>query len=214
MKQYFLKKIQLYDIEVEKIIYDFKVNQTNTPTRFINIIIHQTGNKKSIQEIIDLHVKKNHWSAIGYHFIISQTGKIYYSRELKYAGAHTYSYNKNSIGIALLGNYNKIKPTEKQIISLKKLISKLKINHPIKRILGHNQAIYKLIRDKFWKLNLDDINPIEIQTKLSYDIFTKEITTKILEFNASPENLNLIKKFKSCPGFNMYKILNEIEKEF
>jgi hypothetical protein len=143
--------------------------------------------------------------------MISKKGTIYYSRDLKNAGAHTYGQNKNSIGIALFGNFDEIEPNEKQIESLKILIGALKDEFKIKRVLSHNHVIYDMIKDKFWKLNLPQINPINIDTKLSYDTFTKNITTKILENDASDETVNLIKRLKSCPGFNMYKHMREIE---
>jgi hypothetical protein len=208
-----LSKTQKFNIPIKKINYSFKVQNTNKPTKFIKIIVHHTGKNNTIQKIIDQHVKKNHWSSIGYHFMISKKGTIYYSRDLKYAGAHTFGYNKNSIGIALFGNMDEVKPTQKQITSLKNLIATLKNEFKIKKILAHNQAIYDTIKKKYWKLHLPDINPIEINTRLNYDSFKKEITTKILEHNADKETISLIKRLKNCPGFNMYKIMREIEKE-
>lgn len=203
MKNYMLHKIEKFGINMKEIIYDFKVKDTNKPTNFIKIIIHHTGKSKKIQQFIDMHVEKNHWSSIGYHFMVSKKGTIYYSRNLKYAGAHTFGYNKNSIGIALFGNFDNEEPTDVQIESLNKLVGGLKENFKIRKVIGHNQAIYKSIKDKFWKLNLPDIDPVEIGTKLSYDVFVQDITSRVLEFDASADSVRLIKKFKSCPGFNM-----------
>lgn len=213
-KDYMLKEIDFFGIKILQIIYNFRIEKTNSPTRWIKIILHHTGKNKTIQDIINLHVKKNRWSGIGYHFLISRTGKIYSSRSLSRAGAHTYLYNKNSIGIALLGNYDEETPTEKQLEQLKLLTKTLTENFPIKTILGHNQAIYKLLKEKYWKSNLEDKNILEIQTKLSYDLFQQKITTKILEENSEHQTISLIKRLKTCPGFNLYKPLLEIQKEF
>lgn len=212
MKNYLLKQRELFGLDIKEIIYGFKEQQTNKPTYFNKIIIHHSGNKTTIQQIIDTHIKKNHWAAIGFHFMISKKGTIYYSRNLKYAGAHTQGYNKNGIGIALFGNFDNIEPNLKQISSLTKLIKALKNELGIKIILSHNQAIYKQIKKKFWKLNLPDINPIDIETKFSYDNFVREINTKILEKDATEETVLLIKRFQTCPGFNMYKFVKEFEK--
>jgi len=211
MKQYTLLKTDKFGIPVKQIYYDFKIQETNKPTQFIKIIVHHVGQFRTIQQIIDQHVDKNRWTSIGWHFMISKKGTIYYSRDLKYAGAHTFGYNKNSIGIALFGNLDEIEPSEKQLKSLKLLIDGLKNEFKIRKVLSHNHAIYDLIKHKFWKLSLPEINPIDIDTKLSYDTFTKDITTKILEKDASDESINLIKRLKSCPGFNMYKHMREIE---
>jgi len=212
MKNYILNKINFLNLNMKEIIYDFKVQHSNEPTNWIKIIIHHTSNSNTIQKIINLHVMKNQWSSIGYHFLIGKNGQIYYSRKLNTAGAHCYGYNRNSIGIALFGNFDNDEPTEKQIISLKKLISSIKNKYEIRKILGHNQAIYKIIKEKFYRINLPQINPIEIDTKLSYDTFRKQITEKVLEFDANKSTVDLIKRFKTCPGFYMYKYLKEIEK--
>jgi len=141
-----ISKIEKFGLKIKKINYSFKITNTNSPTKFIKIIVHHVGKTKTIQEIIDLHVKKNHWSSIGYHFLIGKRGQIYYSRDLKYAGAHTFGYNKNSIGIALFGNFDETEPTTKQIVSLNNLVDALKQEYKIKKVLGHNQAIYKLLK--------------------------------------------------------------------
>ncbi len=214
MKNYVLSKINKFGIDMKRIVYDFKVEKTNSPTKWIKIVVHHTGKSKKIQQIIDLHVKKNRWSTIGYHFMISKKGTIYYSRSLNYAGAHTFGYNRNAIGIALFGNFDVDEPTEKQIESLNRLIEVLCNEYEIKNILGHNEAIYKKIKERFWKVNLPDLNPIEIKTKLSYDGFVKQITTNILEEDASEASVSLIKRLKSCPGFNMYSHICNLKKKF
>lgn len=211
-KNYLVTNLKLFNLEVKKIHYDFKVDKLAKPTKFIRIIIHHTGNKqKSIQDIIDLHVKKNHWSTIGYHFTISKSGNIYYTRDLKYAGAHTYHHNRNSIGIALFGEFNEEKPTEKQVESLRKLVKTLKENYEIKEILGHNEAIYKYVKGKYHTIKLPEINPIEIKTQKELNNFTTEITTEILKHDASSEAIKTIKRIKSCPGLNMYEIVKKIK---
>lgn len=214
MKNYILSKTTILGIPVEKINYNFQVQDSPTPTKFNKIVIHHTGKNKTINQIIKNHIIKKKYSSIGYHFMIGKTGKIYYSRNLKYAGAHTYGYNKNGIGIALFGDFNEDKPSQKQLESLKRLITNLKNKYSIKYLFAHNEAIYKQIKQKFWKLNLPNINPIEISTKLSYDGFQKEVTTKILENDTSENTISLIKKLKSCPGYNMYPIIVELKKEF
>jgi len=205
MKNYILKKIMLFGLDMKEIIYDFKPIETNQPTHWIKIIIHHTGeNQNTIQKIIDKHIKKNRWSSIGYHFMIGKNGQIYYCRNLKNAGAHTFGYNRNSIGIALFGNFDEVMPTEKQITILKKLVFAIEKNYKIRKIYGHNQAIYKTIKEKYFRVNIPMQNILDIGTKLSYDLFVKQVTEKVLKFDASKSTVDLIKKFKTCPGFNLY----------
>ena len=86
------------------------------------IIIHHTHrDPDSLESIRDLHVNKDGWEEIGYHYVIgngnktSIDGKIYPTRPKKFIGAHVYGRNADSIGIALIGNFDKTTPTKKQI---------------------------------------------------------------------------------------------------
>jgi len=214
VNEYILSSIELFGVRMKKINYKFDCCKTNSPTKFIKIVIHHVGNKKTIQEIIDLHVKKNKWATIGYHFLIDKSGKIYYSRELKYAGAHTFGLNRHSIGIALFGNFDEESPTQKQIDSLNRLVEGIRKNYEIRRVLGHNQAVYELILKKFWQLKLPVINPLGFQTKKDFAKFMKEITTRVLEFDSSEDTVRLLKRLKTCPGQNMYKVVLKLQKGY
>lgn len=100
-------------------------------TKIKFIVIHHTHRDvDSISKIKKLHIKKYGWEEVGYHYVIgngnktSVDGKIYSARSEKFIGAHVYGFNKNSLGIALIGNLDKHKPTEKQIKNLIKLLIK------------------------------------------------------------------------------------------
>lgn len=112
------------------------------------IIIHHTHTKTdSVKKLREFHTKVKKWEDIGYHWVIgnksnlTRDGKIYKARHEKFVGAHVYRHNKNSIGIALIGNLDTQKPSKKQMLSLKKLIrQKIKeYNIQIKNIKGHNE---------------------------------------------------------------------------
>ena len=74
------------------------------------IIIHCSATKPSMDigadEITDWHVKGNGWSDIGYHYVIRRDGSIETGRDLKKDGAHAKGYNKDTIGICLVGGVN------------------------------------------------------------------------------------------------------------
>ncbi|MCX8194109.1 MAG: peptidoglycan recognition protein family protein [Candidatus Pacearchaeota archaeon] len=102
------------------------------------LIIHHTNNNKNVEEIRQQH-KARGFEDIGYHFLIDKKGNLIKGRNVKFVGAHTLHYNKNSLGIALIGNFNKEKPTRKQIQTLIRFLKEkikqydLKINS----IKGH-----------------------------------------------------------------------------
>ncbi len=89
------------------------------------IVIHHSGNTDTVKKIRKLHVDINGWDDVGYHFMISRNGEIIKGRDLETEGAHVLGFNKNSIGICLLGNFDEEILENKQKHSLIKLLRKL-----------------------------------------------------------------------------------------
>lgn len=78
---------------------------------------------------------------VGYHFIIDAGGRIWQGRELRWQGAHAGgSNNEDNIGICLLGNFDKIRPTQAALNALDRLVADLHrvIGVPLGRVRGHN----------------------------------------------------------------------------
>lgn len=92
------------------------------------------------------------WRDVGYHFGIEQVKddyQIMLGRELNIRGAHVGDggFNMKSIGICLVGNFDKTPPPEKQFLLgqllIKRLISYLGtkgIKIPIANVIGHWEA--------------------------------------------------------------------------
>ena len=56
-------------------------------------------------------------------------------------GAHASGYNLNSLGVCLIGNFNRVMPSEKQFEALFSFLEE-KINQykiPIKNVIGHSE---------------------------------------------------------------------------
>lgn len=73
-------------------------------------------------------------TAIGYHYIIYRNGAVATGRHVDEIGAHAKGYNKNSLGICLIGTDQY---TTEQWASLDHLIKTLKQQHPRATIVGH-----------------------------------------------------------------------------
>ena len=95
------------------------------------------------KEINEWHIARG-WAAIGYHFVIRRNGQVEKGRDLDgdgdvfdEQGAHVAGYNKNSIGICLVGGMGGFNFTRTQMAALDTLIDD--INHILKGIewLGH-----------------------------------------------------------------------------
>ena len=119
--------------------------KTNCP-QFI--IIHHTQRNNDWPSFIRWrHRHLRRWDDIGYHYIIGNTrpftkdGKIYIGRAENVEGAHALGYNFKSIGVCLIGNFNKTFPSEKQMNSLVTIIKQVTSHHKIsvENILGHGE---------------------------------------------------------------------------
>ncbi len=124
------------------------------------IVIHCTATRgnwwqgKSAQEKTDeirrWHVEDRGWSDIGYHYLIDRDGTVTEGRPLSRSGAHARGHNKGSVGISLFGGHggnvsDKFDDnfTEDQDRALRDLIDTLKSDHPITKIIGHNEVANK-----------------------------------------------------------------------
>ncbi|MGK9464464.1 N-acetylmuramoyl-L-alanine amidase [Streptomyces sp. G6] len=90
-----------------------------------------------IRSIYRYHVNSMGWRDLGYNFLIDKCGKIYEGRaggvSKAVLGAHTYGFNSNSMGIAVLGTYSSKKPS--------------------------SAAVKAVARLTAWKLGLSGMNP-------------------------------------------------------
>lgn len=124
------------------------------------IIIHCTATRpnfwegKSAQQKTDevrrWHVEDRGWSDIGYHYLIDRDGTLVEGRPLERTGAHAKGHNTGSVGISLFGGHGgnvsdqfEDNFTEDQDRALRELIAKLKADHPITKIMGHNEVANK-----------------------------------------------------------------------
>ncbi|OEV10269.1 N-acetylmuramoyl-L-alanine amidase, partial [Streptomyces nanshensis] len=78
-----------------------------------------------IRAMYRYHVKSSKWRDIGYNFLVDKCGTIYEGRAGGVAkpvmGAHTYGFNTDSTGIAVLGSYGKQEPSERAVDALARL---------------------------------------------------------------------------------------------
>ena len=99
------------------------------------IVIHcsDTNEGDTAIDIHQLHLSFG-WEGIGYHKIIQKNGKIENGRPEFWTGAHVFGYNKESLGICLIGKNNF---STQQFNTLTKLIKEWKKKYPLAKICGH-----------------------------------------------------------------------------
>lgn len=122
------------------------------------LIIHHTQRNNDFPLFVKLrHKYLRGWEDTGYHYLIGNTrpfsvdGKLYLGRSEIYQGAHTYGYNNCSLGISLIGDFNKNVPSKKQLGTLFSFLEdRLNFyNLDIKSLRGHNEFINKSCPGKF-----------------------------------------------------------------
>ncbi len=116
-------------------------NVAQTPYR---VTVHHTQGHRAMSEAeAKSDVKNTQWyhmvgraregkeafSDIGYHFLIAGDGRVVEGRRAEYLGAHAGGANGGNVGVAMMGDFNKIRPTDAQIESLTRLVTFLSIKY-------------------------------------------------------------------------------------
>lgn len=101
-------------------------------------------------DIALLH-KARGWGGIGYHFVITKDGTIYYVGDIGTGRANIANNNEKIIGICLVGDFTRFLPTSAQIFATKYLCEYFMNSFPAlvnirtwEDVIGHQEAI------KFW----------------------------------------------------------------
>lgn len=132
-------------IRKHKLNFNYSKMVERKTNKIYLIILHHTASASAtVEDINNSHLNRG-WAGIGYHFLIQPDGTIDEARPIKYVGSHCAGNNSSSIGIALVGDFRKTKPTKQQLESLEMLVAELKDQYPsIKRVLNHND-LYKTL---------------------------------------------------------------------
>ncbi|XP_035232037.1 peptidoglycan recognition protein-like isoform X2 [Stegodyphus dumicola] len=77
---------------------------------------------RNVQFLQDFHMDDKGWWDIAYSFLIGGDGRVYVGVGWHNAGEHTINYNTISIGVAFMGNFSSIAPSEQMIAAGKYLI--------------------------------------------------------------------------------------------
>lgn len=93
---------------------------------------------RNLDGILGWHIRQN-YGDIGYHFAIDYAGRVWECRSLGYWGAHVYGHNERNIGVVLLGNFERQRPSDAQIETMQHLVHILRHQYRVRRgrIFGH-----------------------------------------------------------------------------
>lgn len=91
---------------------------------------------RHMREIERWHLARG-FLAIGYHFVISPSGRIFRGRPLDRMGAHVKGHNRGTVGICLMGDFEQERPTVAALAALAAVQSRLVPGAEERRLLGH-----------------------------------------------------------------------------
>ncbi|MFJ9870402.1 N-acetylmuramoyl-L-alanine amidase [Streptomyces sp. NPDC101165] len=81
-----------------------------------------TDSASIVRSIYAYHVQVNGWKDIGYNFLVDKCGTVFEGRkggvDLPVLGAHTYGWNREAAGIAVLGDYTTTGATDAALASI------------------------------------------------------------------------------------------------
>ncbi|WP_433166324.1 N-acetylmuramoyl-L-alanine amidase [Kribbella sp. CA-247076] len=80
-----------------------------------------------VRSMYTYHVKSRGWCDLGYNFLVDRFGRVFEGRyggaQLPVLGAHTGSFNASSFGVALIGNFEKVAPTQAMLEKTARVIA-------------------------------------------------------------------------------------------
>lgn len=96
----------------------FNWSWNRKPNEVKYLVIHHTvtSHDATPDDIALLH-KARGWAGIGYHFVITKDGTVYYVGDVGTARANVLNMNEKVIGISLIGDFTKHLPSDAQILS-------------------------------------------------------------------------------------------------
>lgn len=109
------------------------------------IVVHHTGSralgKLDNRTLIKIRHLLRGYEDIGYHYLIGTDGKVYEGRNEQFNGAHAYGHNSDSIGISLIGNFERGFLKDEQEIGAIKFLSDRCRYYQLKpnEIYGHRE---------------------------------------------------------------------------
>ena len=104
------------------------------------LVVHHSGTRGGTPKSFAWHhVHTRGWPGIGYHYVVSPGGAVFKTNALTTISYHARGANLNGIGICLVGDFNRTRPTDSQMESLVELLDSLLRYYPTARVVPHRE---------------------------------------------------------------------------
>ena len=161
-------------------------------TTVTHLIVHHTGDSFPskdypawVRAIWAYHVFSNGWADIGYNYLVDPDGNVYEGRAGgdNVLGAHFSCQNSGTMGVAVLGTFTNVAPTEKAQASLKNILA--------------------------WKADSDNIDPVGVTFHRGAQIYMNNISGH----RDGDSSKTVCTTFTECPGDMQYAMLPQIRQD-
>jgi len=113
------------------------------PEVYNTVAIHHSASLlesgETMPDVQDLHMDRNRWADVGYHFAIDRNGVVYEGRDIHVRGSSVGGYNTGTIGVVVMGNFEYDQPLEVQLTVLQTLINWLATTYTLTHLAGHGE---------------------------------------------------------------------------
>lgn len=99
-----------------------------------------TPTTASIRNMAEFHIEVRKWPAIAYHWAIDMDGVIYKLHDMDVTSYQAQGHNSHTAGALLIGNFDKIEPSEKMEMSAYRLQAYLKETYNLKTSWYHGET--------------------------------------------------------------------------
>lgn len=175
-------------------------NRTTTEIKYLVIHHSVTDHNASPDYIAQLH-KSRDWGGIGYHFIITKDGIVWYVGDVSTARANVKDMNEKVIGICLVGDFTQYNPSDEQICSAHDLCKFFisQANWPNLKdwddVVGHKELQATACPGTYWK-GVDDSMYERIKNRIPYTPQTPPVDWKKKFEDIDEKYSELVKKYE------------------
>ncbi len=105
------------------------------------LVVHHSGTDGGTPEsFAAYHTYTLGWPGIGYHYVIARDGTVYKTNALSAVSYHARGANLNGVGVCLVGDFNRGRPAEAQLQSLRELLRVLGLHLPGAQVTLHREV--------------------------------------------------------------------------
>lgn len=131
------------DAEMESGPFGWHVYEGSLADIYHTVAVHHSAHRlasaETMRDVQDLHMDRNRWADIGYHYGIDAAGVIYAGRDLNVRGASVAGYNTGTAGVVVMGDFEFEEPRPAQLAALQTLVVWLAHTLSLTHLAGHGE---------------------------------------------------------------------------